>query len=252
MNRGFALYYCFDALLIGKPVLIPDQVRDMLFRKRSSEENQSVRKLLVLFPISLFLALAACGEDEIAGGEAQDSAASTADNSATAQKPSSGPAVRTDGTIEAVLDGEQRTWYITSGEHEGQQKSQSGWESQGSTGAMVTLLGHTSAQSTFGTKQAIIVGFTLYGIGGNVSVESPEVTYLKGGFSDSYATNMQGDASVTVTSAEIDGDILKVSGSFRGSMSPQAGGKTMQEGGKTIVSATNGTFEAQVIARPTP
>jgi hypothetical protein len=206
-----------------------------------------MRKLLLLFPFSLFLFLAACGEDEVAGREAQDSAASTADNSATAQTPSGGPAVRTDGTIEAVLDGEQRTWYITSGEYKGQQQSQSGWNSQGDTGAVVTLFGHTSAQSARGSKQAIIVGFTLNGIGGNLSVEHPEVTYLKGGFSDSYATNMQGDASVTVTSAKINGDILKISGSFRGSMSSQAVGHTEPEGGKTNVTATDGVFEAQVM-----
>ncbi|RFB04964.1 hypothetical protein [Parvularcula marina] len=193
-------------------------------------------RLLAAAAPALFV-LTACG-----GG---DEGASTTTAGGTPPTASSAPvevskadAEAADGTITATLDGEARTWYVTSGELGGEFNSQSDW-SGSTTYTSVSLFGHTTPKTTMSSKNAMLVGFTVSG--DNQTVSMPSVSLL----TDSLLRRYEGEGSdVTVALEEmsVDGEWLHLKGTFSGTLTyTDSSGAT-----KDPVTVTDGTFDLRV------
>ncbi|MFW6028274.1 MAG: hypothetical protein ACOC9Q_01980 [bacterium] len=200
-----------------------------------------MRILSPVVALMLVTALAACGDDN-AAGEVSGNDAASADDGSSAQAPGVDAAEDADGTITATLNGERSTWYVLSQESGGEVRSQSDWSDFG-VSTSVSLFGHVSPTSTRSTG-ALSVGFVITGTGDNPSVGEPDIAYLAGGLSNMYVSN--DDASVTVTSADVDGDIMTISGSFSGTLTYHSRAGAEPEDGVTEIAVDDGTFEAKV------
>lgn len=192
----------------------------------------------LIIGVTLVAALAACGRG------APDSS----------DRPSAGGGGQAgvEGTLSATLNGEQRTWYITSATVDGRVVSQSDWESAGADGAIVTLFGHASATTFTSSREALMLEFTIWNLQDAPSAAGSDITFLSEGLSRNHNSGAGGASSVELTSVEVNGNRLNVTGSFQGELVFQdwTGGTSTAAGGPAPVSLENGRFEASILNSP--
>ena len=192
-----------------------------------------MRIMKTFLSLSLFVFMASCGEEE--GSDATNASA-----------PATNPNITMDGTITAMLDGEERTWYVTSGTMQGQFVSQSDFRDMGMIGTSVTILGHATSNTVIGSKEAIIMTFTVHNKDSAPRVERPEIAYLSGGMMKRHTTDDGGAAELTVTSASVDGELLNIAGTFSGSLVYSTFDGSPPENGKQTMTLSDGTFDVKV------
>ncbi len=157
------------------------------------------------------------------------------------------PSVRSvDGVIEGTLDGEPRKWHITSGELNGEQTSQSSWDSYGGVN-QITLFGHTSPDTLISGEEALVITITTSSLDATAEVFDAEVAYLSGGMMQGYGSNEEGGFVRLVTdSLRSEGESLQLSGHFEARMSFRALGSSDDAPDRQTRSITGGRFEASV------
>ncbi|MEY8117808.1 hypothetical protein AB9F26_05985 [Falsihalocynthiibacter sp. BN13B15] len=113
------------------------------------------------------------------------------------------------GTITGQFDGEELQWFVTTDDG----KSQSDWTNMGPL-ADVNIFAQPTADTVDAIKGTLLIGFQLFNLNATPAVATPEVTYLKEGYSGMFGS--RGDAKFTIEEASIQGDTLHVKGSFEG------------------------------------
>lgn len=115
------------------------------------------------------------------------------------------------GTIAGTLGGEAREWYVTASD----EGSQSDW-SGSDTWATVSLMGHAAADTTFRTREALSIGFTLTERAG---ATDPEVSYFVEGISKAYVGNPdETGLTITVDDYAFAEGVLTLSGTVTGTL----------------------------------
>jgi hypothetical protein len=201
-------------------------------------------RLFLCFGLCLVLGLSACDSGQDAGSASDARTAQQPDSTSSAPAP--GATGEPDGLITANFNGTKRTWYITSSEREGHYMSQSDWSPSFASYASISLFGHTQSGSTFQSAEAIMIGFTLQGRGENPSVSEPSITYLSGGIMNNHSSSHGGEASVEVNNAEFEGDTLKISGTFSGTLPFKSLAGSSTAPGDEVITVKDGTFEGTV------
>jgi hypothetical protein len=115
------------------------------------------------------------------------------------------------GTIEASLDGEDRSWFLTTQDKESQ--------SFGMTVAIAnlqsfTLWGQTSAETVNEMKGSLLLGFDVATVGGNVIPLNVSVTYLADGWKSGWRADEESGVVFTLTTLEERDGGVYVEGSF--------------------------------------
>lgn len=201
-------------------------------------------RLYLCIGLCLGLGLSACDSGQDAGSASDARTTQQPDSSGSGPAPD---AVReADGVITASFNGSKRTWYITSSERDGFYMSQSDWSPLFTSHAGVSLFGHTQSGSPFQSAEAIMIGFTLQGSGDNPSVSEPSITYLSGGIMHNHSTSHGGQATVAVDKASFEGDTLKISGTFSGTLPFKSMDGSATAAGDEIITVEDGTFEGTV------
>lgn len=152
-----------------------------------------------------------------------------------------------DGTMTAALDGKQRTWYITSGDVDGQTTSQSRWESIGTNSIAVTLFGHTSPGSLVGSQEAVMIDFTIWNPDEEPRAAGSDITFVSGSLTKNHNSGAGGTSFVEVTSVAIEAKRLNLVGSFHGTLVFRnwTGGTSPADPGP--VSLENGRIDASIL-----
>ena len=204
-------------------------------------------------PLATILLLACDAGDstEPNGARANTEPVSTAAAAGNTAPGGEDSANRQHGHITAVIDGTERTWHIqpafTSG---GQWVSQSEWMAfAGLNMKNVTLFGHNSAQSR-SSRDAIMVSFTLRGTPGAHAVDDPSVTLLAPDISNTYSSSHDGTATVVVERAQVQGELLSITGSFEATLPFKSLDASGQPPMNRKASLTQGTFEAAIRKAP--
>lgn len=201
-------------------------------------------RLFLCIGLCLGLGLSACDSGQDAGSASDARTAQQPDS--TSSGPAPGAAGEADGMITASFNGTKRTWYITSSERDGFYMSQSDWSPSFASHASISLFGHTQSGSTFQSAEAILIGFTLQGSGDDLSVSEPSITYLSGGMMNNHSTSHGGEASIDVDKAEFEGDTLKISGTFSGTLPFKSLDGSTKAPGDEVITVEGGTFEGTV------
>ena len=195
---------------------------------------------LLVFMAALFLSACDSGTEPAASATGLQS---PGEQPATKAAPKASDA---DGVISAKLDGAERTWYITSAEHDGQLMSQSDWSPLYAAVTGVSLFGHTTSTTAFSSNEALLIEFSLQEVGGQWTTANPEITWLSGGLTNNHSSTYDGSAAVSIEAAEFDGDRLSLAGTFSGSLPF----KSHKPGGETEAVATitieDGRFEGVI------
>ena len=201
-------------------------------------------RLFLCIGLCLVLGLSACDSGQDAGSASDASTTQQPDNPGSGPAP--GAAGEADGMITANFNGTQRSWYITSSERDGFYMSQSDWSPSFTSHASISLFGHTQSGSTFQSAEALMIGFTLQGSGDDPSVSEPSITYLSGGIMNNHSTSHGGEATVVVDKADFEGDTLKISGTFSGTLPFKSLDGSTKAPGDEIITVEDGTFEGTV------
>ena len=152
------------------------------------------------------------------------------------------------GTLTGTVDGEKRTWYVTAAEMEGETVSQSDFMGDPSSGATVSLFGHPT-ESVMSSKASILLSFSVNSPGAP-RVSGVEITY--GGFSKVegqtgfYNSGNDGQAEVVVSSFGAEGERLKISGTFSGTM-PFRASTSKEPDMDHVVTVTDGSFDTLIL-----
>jgi len=117
------------------------------------------------------------------------------------------------GRIVAAIEGNEQTWFVTSLDG----TSQSDWSGDPNF-ANVSIWGHPVENTTSAIKGSLLIGFQLVKSAGDHSAWTVEVSYLEDGYGGMYRVVEDDDASLTVESVSLDGDLLTVSGAFTAAM----------------------------------
>lgn len=150
-----------------------------------------------------------------------------------------------DGTLTASIGDEERIWYITSSSMMGQYVSQSDWSEPLSGRISVSLMGHASPDTVMDTEGALMLSFTVRSPTGDAEVIEPELNYLVGGMTEAFSSSEDGSASVSVDSISVDGETLKVSGAFEGTLNFRSMGGAAPPATESV-KLQGGRFEAEV------
>lgn len=202
-----------------------------------------MRQLTILFAVLIVAPLAACGGS---GGEPSNGADATANTATETNQADQADAKGADGTITATLNGEQRTWYIVRKEMGGEMHSQSESASWANSGRVITLFGHTSANSMAATD-GLMLELNLVVMENTATVSSADIKYLRGEDRDMYVTRGPVTDGIDLASHKQEGDKVTVSGTFEATLEQNASEK--KEGPATIA-IKNGQFNATVYKAP--
>ena len=184
----------------------------------------------------LFAIIAATGLTACGSSEPSDSAATTSENKATevTGKPTA-PAVQSEaGTVQTTLNGEPTRWQVDS--------RQSDW-----FGGLDSPLTSVSFLSSVHADASVPgrISFTLTrNANGWISSGIKIVPTVSGPV---YSSN-DGAAEVVVTSAVMDGDILKLSGTFSGTL-PYREYTSPEADMNKVLNLQDGTFEVNIPPR---
>lgn len=117
------------------------------------------------------------------------------------------------GRVVAAIEGGEQTWFITS--HEG--SSQSGWSGDLNFSS-ISIWGHPVEDTTTIVKDSLLIGFQLVKSAGEYNAWTVEVSYLEDGYTGMYRVVEDEDATLTVETVSLDGNLLSVSGAFSAKM----------------------------------
>ncbi len=117
------------------------------------------------------------------------------------------------GEIRATVDGNSRTWYVL-GDAD---NTNSGWTSM-IPGSLfdVSLWGSPGESNAMAIAGVLAIDPSVMKRGDKPTASDVTIQYLEGGFSNIYVTTDDGKNSVTVEELSVEGDFLRVSGSFDG------------------------------------
>jgi len=187
------------------------------------------------------ISLAACGDNSGAQGgpgSATDSAAETSSHRDVGE---------VDGVLTATLGGEARTWRVLTMEYGDQRMSQSEWAPlvPDIDQYAVTLFGHAEGRGR-SSEEALMVSVTMQQ--GRPINES--ITYLDGDLSQAPSSEKGGHADISISHAQIDGDVLTIEGTFSGVLGSGGAAAMANDEPTEPISVEDGAFEARL--RPAP
>ncbi|MGC9369090.1 MAG: hypothetical protein ACP5DX_06070 [Paracoccaceae bacterium] len=114
------------------------------------------------------------------------------------------------GTIEATVDGQARTWYLTA--QDGESQSDFAQIMRGMNA--VSLFGHPTDDSITAVKGALLIDFSLITLGGTPSVADATLQYLEDGYGGGYLATTDGATQVSLDAVEVKDDTLHIEGHF--------------------------------------
>lgn len=191
-------------------------------------------------------ALVACGGESSTSGSA--SSAESAESGSDATPPvSAADAAAADGTITATLNGVTSTWYVTSDTLQGEYVSQSDWTRFGAAGPIsVTLFGHTTPTSVLSSTHALMIDITTSADGAGKPVGSPGLTFLSESLMNHHTSDVGDDVTIELDRLELDGDTMRLSGSFAGVLGFRSMRGAEPADGVSEIVVTDGSFSATI------
>lgn len=159
---------------------------------------------------ALMMLAAACGD----GGAETSGAAGKPDKPAAA-KPSKGDAI-VDGEMFATVNGEKRKWYVTHIERGGDWRSGSFWRPAPMKSATIHLTGLTEKGDRLTGKGDLRLGLIAVNLGGATRGTEPRLSMLADGVVKTWTSEENGEATVLLNRAIVDGEYLELGGGFSG------------------------------------
>lgn len=154
---------------------------------------------------------AACGD----GGGETSAANNKPDKPAAAAKSSKGDAI-VDGEMFATVNGEKRKWYVTHIERGGDWQSGSFWRPAPMKSATIHLTGLTEKGDRPTGKGDLRLNLLAVNLGGATRGTEPRLSILADGVVKTWTSEANGEASVLLNRAIVDGEYLELGGGFAG------------------------------------
>lgn len=121
-----------------------------------------------------------------------------------------------DGELYAAVNDERRKWYVTHREQDGEWQSGSFWRSGPMNSAIVTISGLTDEGIMPTGKGDIRISMVVANLDTAPQAQAVQFVFQPDGHSKAWLSEDGGEAKVTLYEAQMDGEFLKLGGSFSG------------------------------------
>ncbi|MEQ9316578.1 MAG: hypothetical protein RLN72_12060 [Henriciella sp.] len=143
--------------------------------------------------------------------------ASPTDRASDASAPAPSVAHQTnDGELYAAVNDARRKWFVTHREQDGEWQSGSFWRSGPMNSAIVTISGLTDEDVMPTGKGDLRISMTVANLASAPDAQAVQFVYQPDGYSKAWLSEDGGEANVTLYEAQMDGEFLKLGGSFSG------------------------------------
>ncbi|MEL6482011.1 MAG: hypothetical protein AAFU72_00095 [Pseudomonadota bacterium] len=128
------------------------------------------------------------------------------------------PPLRVIGTMKAELDYRQRTWYLTARGDE----SRSGFTGEEDT-SRVMLFGNADPEGYGNVKDSLRIEFNVILMEGELVANDVDLRYTPENLANPYTAQRESATFLRVDEVKIEGDVLRISGSFQSELDFQPG-----------------------------